>query len=169
MNPSFFKMGGYVILGRYKHSSLNTCICFCSLPAFHQSNKEFKQVQTMRLKKTSLYNTCKKYVQSFGKMGEWKLTQPSWKSMSSSPYRGVRKQKKVCIGLCPQFLTQSSNKSWNFQSGQGVEGLPWWLGDKESACNAGDWGSIPVSGPERTESVCVQQLLIQSLLLRQLE
>ena len=95
MNPSFFKMGGYVILGRYKHSSLNTCICFCSLPAFHQSNKEFKQVQTMRLKKTSLYNTCKKYVQSFGKMGEWKLTQPSWKSMSSSPYRGVRKQKKV--------------------------------------------------------------------------
>ena len=25
-------------------------------------------------------------------------------------------------------------------------GLPWWVGDKESACNAGDRGSVPGSG-----------------------
>ena len=25
-------------------------------------------------------------------------------------------------------------------------GLPWWLSDKESACNVGDPGSIPESG-----------------------
>ena len=24
-----------------------------------------------------------------------------------------------------------------------LEGLPWWLSGKESACNAGDMGSIP--------------------------
>ena len=27
-----------------------------------------------------------------------------------------------------------------------VSGLPWWFGSKESACNAGDPGSIPISG-----------------------
>ena len=26
--------------------------------------------------------------------------------------------------------------------GQGVKGLPWWLSDKESACNVGDLGSV---------------------------
>ena len=25
-------------------------------------------------------------------------------------------------------------------------GLPWWLSDKESACDAGDLGSVPESG-----------------------
>ena len=30
--------------------------------------------------------------------------------------------------------------------GQGVKGLPWWLSDKESACNAGDTYSVPGSG-----------------------
>ena len=29
---------------------------------------------------------------------------------------------------------------------QGIVGLPWWLSGKESACNAGDRGSIPGSG-----------------------
>ena len=27
-----------------------------------------------------------------------------------------------------------------------AQGLPWWLSSKESACNAGDLGSIPGSG-----------------------
>ena len=27
-----------------------------------------------------------------------------------------------------------------------MEGLPWWLGGKEFACNAGDMGLIPGSG-----------------------
>ena len=27
-----------------------------------------------------------------------------------------------------------------------LDGLPWWLSSKESACNAGDPGSIPGSG-----------------------
>jgi len=31
-------------------------------------------------------------------------------------------------------------------STKNIKGLPWWLRDKESACNSGDVGLIPGSG-----------------------
>ena len=41
-----------------------------------------------------------------------------------------------CISTAEQI------KIWYINNG----GLPWWLSGKESACNAGDLGSIPGSG-----------------------
>ena len=53
--------------------------------------------------------------------------------------------------LCSQITLHLSlwchlNISWNqLFTCPGIMGLPWWLDSKDSACNAGDLGSIPGS------------------------
>ena len=45
------------------------------------------------------------------------------------------------------MLTLGNNvKCYIYRGLLGHRGLPWWLSGKESACNAGDLGSIPGSG-----------------------
>ena len=45
-----------------------------------------------------------------------------------------------CLHLSPDNL---SNRFYYYYHSVVKEGLPWWLSGKESACNAGDVGSIP--------------------------
>ena len=45
-----------------------------------------------------------------------------------------------CLHLCHDNL---SNRFYYYYHSVVKEGLPWWLSGKESACNAGDVGSIP--------------------------
>ena len=45
------------------------------------------------------------------------------------------------------MLTLGNNvKCYIYRGLLGHRGLPWWLSGKESACNAGDLGSVPGSG-----------------------
>ena len=47
----------------------------------------------------------------------------------------------VCVCVCVTFIHLSVDRH--------LDWLPRWLSDKESACNAGDAGSIPGSGRSR--------------------
>ena len=66
------------------------------------------------------------------------------KSLSIS---GPCNQRKFCPP--PRNFDSIHRPFWFVLNGEGVlltSGLPWWLGGKESACNAGGLGSIPGLG-----------------------
>ena len=74
------------------------------------------------------------------------------------------------FGLRPQFLPHSCQNDWNFL--MRMTKISWasqWLSSKESACNAGDVGSIPGSGrsPEEGHGRMEEgtNLMIRRLLL----
>ena len=45
-------------------------------------------------------------------------------------------------GENPDFNPQTYTVSWQNNEHEGRNGLPWWLSGKESACKAGDAGSV---------------------------
>ena len=55
---------------------------------------------------------------------------------------------ELCHGLVIGYrdLRSISHKVRKIAPSMCLEGLPWWLSDKESACNAGNPGSIPGLG-----------------------
>ena len=48
--------------------------------------------------------------------------------------------------LCPGSAGVEKKEFSAYDNFCGANGLPWWLGDKENTCSAGDTGSIPGSG-----------------------
>ena len=107
-----------------------------------------------------------KYFQMFkfyiGKTQEWKILglQKGWNE------KGISN----CYHLSPQHLShvlqQPTSCTGHFHSCNNSPSiLPWWLKHKESACSAGDLGSIPESGrtPEENGNTlqcsCLENLM----------